>query len=271
VAVICDELPYVAFTQVRNAWLRDRRISWKAKGLLAYFRSHTGGYRLSHAQMVREATDGKDSVTTALRELEAAGYLTRVLNRSGGRFAEDDYRLTDPFDLSGQLIPGRETRPSHAEDGRKIRQGGKSASADSPDRQTRPVEEQGENTPVPTGQGARHLTPVQTAQQQIIAVAQELTREHYDASGGLAKYPAVLSIVKRALSATDDSGAARWNADAVRGALTALRDSGRPVTLETLRAALTTPQGVRRGGYGAPQPYRNPDPRTQPDAFSGGF
>jgi hypothetical protein len=58
VGVTRGALPFVAFTQVRNAWLRDERISYKAKGLLAYLSSHAEGYRLSQAQIVRQGTDG---------------------------------------------------------------------------------------------------------------------------------------------------------------------------------------------------------------------
>lgn len=273
-AVKVTRPPTVRFVQVRNEWARDRRIGLKEKGLLTYLHSHADGYELSLAQIIRDSTDGKDAVRTGLARLEEAGYLTQVRQRGdGGRWGEVDYVLADPFDAAGKLLPQevRETLPLSVEDERIIRQSGLSA-PDDPRRETRPIEEQGEKTtPVPTGQGGRHLSPVQTPAQRIAEDAQALTKEHYDASGGLARYPAVLSIVKRALSATDDSGASRWNADAVRGALTLLRESGRPVTLETLRAALTTPQGVRRGGYGAPAPYQNPDPARQPDAFSGSF
>ena len=40
-------LPTAGFTIVPNEWLRDPRISWKAKGLLAYIASHQEGYRLT--------------------------------------------------------------------------------------------------------------------------------------------------------------------------------------------------------------------------------
>jgi hypothetical protein len=273
-AVKITRPPTVRFVQIRNEWARDRRIGLKEKGLLTYLHSHADGYELSLSQIVRDSTDGKDAVRTGLTRLEEAGYLTQVRERGeGGRWGEVDYVLADPFDAAGHLLPQhqRETRQSDAADRRETRQSGLSA-PDNPRRTIRPIEEEGENTTgSPTDSPARHLSPVQTPQQRIAAAAQELTKEHYDASGGLARFPAVLSIVKRALSATDDSGAARWNADAVRGALTLLREAGRPVTLETLRAALTTPAAVRGRGYGAGQPYRNPDPRTHPDAFQGAF
>jgi hypothetical protein len=140
-------LPFVAFTQVRNAWLRDERISYKAKGLLGYLASHAEGYRLSQAQIVRQGTDGRDSVVSGLAELERAGYLARSRDRrgTGGRFAEDEFTLVDPFDVHGKLLPvePREILPSHEDEPRKTHQSGKPASGN-PHRETRPIEEQGE-------------------------------------------------------------------------------------------------------------------------------
>lgn len=144
-AVICTKPPTVRFTQVRNEWARDGRVSYKARGLLVYLHSHQDGYELSLAQIVRDTTDGKDSVRTGLVELESAGYLTRLRERDGGRWGEVDYVLADPFDADGRII-----RRSSAEDQRETRQSGFSAPGN-PRREIRPIEEQGEKTKgVPT-------------------------------------------------------------------------------------------------------------------------
>lgn len=145
-AVICTKPPTVRFTQVRNEWVRDARLSLKALGLLVYLHSHQDGYELTTAQMVRDHTDGKDAVRAGIAELEDAGYLTRLRGRGdGGRFGELDYRLADPFDAEGRLI-----RRSYAEDWRETRQSGLPAAGE-PLRQTRPIEEEGEKTKgVPT-------------------------------------------------------------------------------------------------------------------------
>jgi hypothetical protein len=165
VAIICTPPPTAAFTLLRNVWVRDRRISYKAKGLLGYLSSHSDGYRCTFAQIVNESGDGKDAVSSGLRELEAAGYLTRCRERAaGGRYGEVDYRLSDPFDAAGHLIyaenppalsvaaadnpPERETRHANAEDMRETRQGGLSAPAN-PLRETRPIEDQEKKTKEP--------------------------------------------------------------------------------------------------------------------------
>lgn len=268
-AVIRTPLPYAHFTLLRNCWLRDPRISLKAKGLLGYLSSHTDGYRCSQAQIVRESKDARDAVVTGLRELEGAGYLSRVPTRSAGRFAEDDYALADPFDATGQLLPewreegGRETQRVRAGEGRESLQLG-FPGTEEPTREIRPIEDQGGED-----QGSPPETPPTRMADTVNARARDLAREHYDATGGLAKFQAVQAIVKRALSAVVEGGQPRYTDERVRQALADLRDHGRPVTLESVRAALERSQTVSGGSYRrAAGPYRDP---ASPGAFDGGF
>jgi len=63
------------FTRIPNYWLRDSRISFKAKGLLAYLLSHEVGYTITLGQIERETGDGKSAIRATVSELESAGYL----------------------------------------------------------------------------------------------------------------------------------------------------------------------------------------------------
>jgi len=63
------------FTRIPNYWLRDSRISFKAKGLLAYLLSHEIGYTITLGQIERETGDGKSAIRATVSELEDAGYL----------------------------------------------------------------------------------------------------------------------------------------------------------------------------------------------------
>lgn len=72
------------FTVLSNVPLRDRHLSWKAKGLLAYLLSLSEAYQLRVAGLVERATDGKDSTRAGLTELQALGYL-RILRERGSR------------------------------------------------------------------------------------------------------------------------------------------------------------------------------------------
>jgi hypothetical protein len=158
-AVIRTPLPHASYTTLRNCWLRDPRISLKAKGLLGYLSSHSEHYRCSQAQMIAESDDGRAAVRTALAELEDAGYLTRIPMRSAGRYAEDDYTLADPFDAAGHLL-GAETAPSGASLGAEINQR-RFSDAEKQPREITPLEDQEkktkEQTPLPEegGQGRR--------------------------------------------------------------------------------------------------------------------
>jgi hypothetical protein len=77
-AIIRGDIPTDGYTIVDNLWLRDRRLSYKAKGILAAIASHAAGYRLSTAQLIDESADGRDAVRTGLVELEKFGYLRRI-------------------------------------------------------------------------------------------------------------------------------------------------------------------------------------------------
>ena len=63
------------FTIMPNAWLRDPKLSFKAKGLLAYMMSHEPGYILYIDQIMRETLESKGAISTARKELVEAGYL----------------------------------------------------------------------------------------------------------------------------------------------------------------------------------------------------
>lgn len=84
------------FTQVPNAWLRDRRLSLKAIGLLAQLMSHSVGWNVSIRSLADANGCGLDSIRTAVVELEEAGYLSRIQSREAGKFAEVTWRTNDP-------------------------------------------------------------------------------------------------------------------------------------------------------------------------------
>ncbi|UDL16248.1 helix-turn-helix DNA binding domain protein [Microbacterium phage Kozie] len=90
--------PADRFAQIANAALRDERLSWKARGLLAYLMSHTEGWQTSVARLARSGPDGRDAVRAGLGELIALGYLTRSARRNRnerGHLLDYDYDVTD--------------------------------------------------------------------------------------------------------------------------------------------------------------------------------
>jgi hypothetical protein len=84
------------FTQIANALFRDAQLSFKAKGIFGYVSTHTNGWQVTIADLVRLGPDGREAVRTALKELEAYGYLIRErLRRPDGTLGEIVYCITD--------------------------------------------------------------------------------------------------------------------------------------------------------------------------------
>lgn len=70
---------------IQNAALEDERLSYKARGLLAYLLSRPPGWTTSADRLAKDSPkEGRDAVLSGLKELEVIGYLHRE-TKSGGR------------------------------------------------------------------------------------------------------------------------------------------------------------------------------------------
>ncbi|MFF8847965.1 hypothetical protein ACF08N_35550 [Streptomyces sp. NPDC015127] len=84
------------FTQIANALFRDRRISFKAKGLFGYISTHRDGWQVTVANLARHGRERVDAVTTGLEELENHGFLLRDRARNAdGTLGQALYFITD--------------------------------------------------------------------------------------------------------------------------------------------------------------------------------
>lgn len=85
------------FTAVPNSVSRNPKLSWKAKGIFMYLASRPEDWEFFINEIKKNATDGKDSLQTGLKELEKQGYLirTRSVNKKG-QFTGWDWTLTVP-------------------------------------------------------------------------------------------------------------------------------------------------------------------------------
>lgn len=70
------------YTVVNNTIIRDKRLSWKAKGIWLYAFSRPDDWTFHINDLINQSTDGTDSVRNGLKELEDAGYLKRERNRN---------------------------------------------------------------------------------------------------------------------------------------------------------------------------------------------
>ncbi|MFI7610665.1 hypothetical protein ACIBP6_05425 [Nonomuraea terrae] len=99
------ELPTDHFTTISNRWVRDKRLTWKARGVLAWLASHKIGFRISEKALIAAAPDGRDAVRGALKELERHGYLIRERQRAAsGKLGGTDYILCDPWTAGNQQV-----------------------------------------------------------------------------------------------------------------------------------------------------------------------
>lgn len=107
-SIIRAPRPESGWTAFANDVCRDERISDKARGLLLRMLSHADNYRFSSDRLAYERT-GRDAIQSALRELEAAGYVRRMTTRDErGRIIT----TTFVYDVPSQPdLPARENPP----------------------------------------------------------------------------------------------------------------------------------------------------------------
>lgn len=93
------------WTSIPNETLEDRRLSWRARGILAYLLSRPPGWDTDSERLAAIAKEGRDAVRTALTELEKARYLFRVKMQGNGGLWATEYVLYDR-PLAAGTAPG---------------------------------------------------------------------------------------------------------------------------------------------------------------------
>lgn len=93
------------YTQVPNEWLRDARLTRRARGLLAELMTHQVGWEVTTESLIEGGIEGRDAILKTLAELESYGYLTRHKYREAGKFKGTDYILTDPAETAAAGSP----------------------------------------------------------------------------------------------------------------------------------------------------------------------
>lgn len=84
------------FTIIGNTGLKDKRLTLKAKGLLAYMLSLPDDWVFYETELKEHSKDGRDSIRSALKELEKSGYLVRSQKREDtGKFGQKEWSVSD--------------------------------------------------------------------------------------------------------------------------------------------------------------------------------
>lgn len=98
------------FTVMSNYHLKDRRLSYKAKGLLSEMLSLPTDWDFTLTGLSVIAKDGTDSVRTAINELEKYGYLVRYQSRDKlGRMSVNEYVVYECPEENPDYTPTEET------------------------------------------------------------------------------------------------------------------------------------------------------------------
>jgi DNA-binding MarR family transcriptional regulator len=80
---------------MHNATAQDQRLSWEARGMLAYLLSKPEGWKTNLTDLTRQTGAGKDKCRRVLDELISAGYVERIEVRTSGKFARYDFHVYD--------------------------------------------------------------------------------------------------------------------------------------------------------------------------------
>ena len=103
------------FTIMSNHHLRNRILSLKAKGLLSLMLSLPEDWDYTTKGLAQICKEGVDSISTALKELEKHGYLTRHRIRyKNGQLGDVEYTIHErPLDHSERGILPDQENPEH--------------------------------------------------------------------------------------------------------------------------------------------------------------
>lgn len=82
---------------IERALLRDRRLSWGAKGIFAFLWDCPDNWKPKVSHLMKMGPDGRDSTRSRLRELESVGAMRREpLFNSDGKLAGTRWILRAP-------------------------------------------------------------------------------------------------------------------------------------------------------------------------------
>lgn len=108
------------FVMIDKTFLEDERLSFKAKGILAYLLSKPDNWKVIVGNLVKYSKDGKSAVYAGLKELKECGYYvkTPIRNEDGTRISRWEstvYEVPDSLLSDFQEIENQEIENQYLE------------------------------------------------------------------------------------------------------------------------------------------------------------
>ena len=104
------------WTGIANAMLEDHRLSFKARGLLAYLLTKPEGWETQTTQLSHASDhDGRSAIYSALEELTTYGYATYEQPRQAGRFIKGGWTIRETPQTGFPLTENPDTEKSPTE------------------------------------------------------------------------------------------------------------------------------------------------------------
>ena len=95
--IVRSARPHLNYSVVHNDLIEDKRISFKARGLLIYLLSKPDHWRTTAAYLASVSPDGIHAVRTGLQELELYGYVKRLKKQNAsGQWATQTVVFDQP-------------------------------------------------------------------------------------------------------------------------------------------------------------------------------
>jgi hypothetical protein len=93
------------YAQIDKTVLNDKRLSWKAKGILAFLLSKPDTWEINIQNLIQQAKDGKEAIYSGINELIKFGYIVRTESRNNGRFSQIVYLIYENPQLVTETNP----------------------------------------------------------------------------------------------------------------------------------------------------------------------
>ena len=92
------------FVVIDKRTIEDSRLSWAARGLLAYMLSKPSDWQMHSNYLTSKSPAGRDAVRTLLRELEGFGYIKRDMVKPGGKLAKEQFLVYEIPELAPATV-----------------------------------------------------------------------------------------------------------------------------------------------------------------------